>query len=517
VYEEYCTRRLLVSEWMEGRKLSDCAPEQIRKVTPFAQEAFLVQLFEEGFFHADPHPGNLLLLDEPTEEGHSLALIDCGLMASINQEDRDDMISAVIHLANKDYASLVDDFIKLKILPADCNRAAIVPLMDKALSPYVKGGGAKKYEEELKKLYGMDDTIQSQIGGFQAMTQDALTVLNDIPFSIPPYFAILGRAIVTLEGIALTGDDAYGIIMESYPFIARKLLREDRPEIQRALQEVLYSGALTGETSALKFTRLLALLNNAAGSVGTQRGGAFVDLDAVPDDGLTLVDGIKFLLSDKAQSLRNLLETEVDSVVDIVARQILRKGVSEAIIAFAPPRPPVFPFVGNIFPQPPSFNDVPLPILLPGDGGRTASVGVLTINQFIDKLAPKLSQDEEIYALGIADGASEFFGQDAALSRLVRAEGVLSANSAKLVLSAARSGAFGQSELLSNGTVMQVLSGISSLLESFGVSGNEDEFTEILDALDDDERERLDEIVTEVVRRSLERAQSRVSDVPRIL
>merc|ERR1719253_1711332 len=111
--------------------------------------------------------------------------------------------------------------------------------MDKALSPYIKGGGAKKYEQELRNTYGMDE---SMVGGFQAMTQDALTVLNDIPFSIPAYFAILGRAIVTLEGISLKGNPDYGIIMESYPFIARKLMREDRPEIQMALQEVLYSG-----------------------------------------------------------------------------------------------------------------------------------------------------------------------------------------------------------------------------------------------------------------------------------
>ena len=84
-------------------------------------------------------------------------------MASIDQEDQDYMINAVIHLANKDYASLVDDFIKLNILPTDCDRAAIIPLMDKALTPYVKGGGAKKYEEELKKLYGMEeDNMSSQ-------------------------------------------------------------------------------------------------------------------------------------------------------------------------------------------------------------------------------------------------------------------------------------------------------------------------------------------------------------------
>ena len=55
-YDDLCTRRILVSEWMDGKKLSDATTEQIAEVTPLAQEAFLTQLFEVGFFHADPHP-----------------------------------------------------------------------------------------------------------------------------------------------------------------------------------------------------------------------------------------------------------------------------------------------------------------------------------------------------------------------------------------------------------------------------------------------------------------------------
>ena len=56
VYEDLCTRRILVSEWVDGKKLSECSTEEIAEVTPYAQEAFLTQLFEAGFFHADPHP-----------------------------------------------------------------------------------------------------------------------------------------------------------------------------------------------------------------------------------------------------------------------------------------------------------------------------------------------------------------------------------------------------------------------------------------------------------------------------
>ena len=80
----------------------------------------------------------------------------------------------------------------------------------------------------LARAQTYDFKNKGKVGGFSAMTQDALTVLNDVPFSIPGYFAILGRAIVTLEGVALTGDPDYALIMESYPFIASKLLNDGR-------------------------------------------------------------------------------------------------------------------------------------------------------------------------------------------------------------------------------------------------------------------------------------------------
>ena len=454
-------------------------------------------------------------LNSPTEDGAVVALIDCGLMAAIDPVDRDNMISAVIHLANKDYASLVDDFINLEILPTDSDRPTIIPLMDKALSPYVKGGGAKKYEAELMKLYGMEDTVQSKVGGFQAMTQDALTVLNDVPFSIPPYFAILGRAIVTLEGVALTGNPDYGIIMESYPFIARKLMSEDRPEIQKALQEVLYSG---NDNGSIKFNRLLALLNNAAGAVATQDGAAFVDLDAVPEDGLSFTDGLKFLLSDNAESLRNLLESEVDSIVDLTSRQILRQGFNEAVIALSPPRPPSLPFFGDIFPPSPKFDELRVPIILPSTNGNAASVGMLTLKEFKDIVSPKLSQDEEIYALSLSDAVGELFGKEAA--EFVRGESVLSIKSVQLVLGAVRSGILADSNVLNGDTAKSILENVGTLMNS--VAGSESESSmenklkTALSQLDDSERQRLDMITEEIVRRSIAKATERLENVPRL-
>merc|ERR1719217_807148 len=87
VYHELTSRRLLVSEWVDGIKLSDCEPEEIKELTKIGQEAFLVQLLQVGFFHSDPHPGNLL---RPHDQSKArLYLIDFGLVAQVRPEDKD--------------------------------------------------------------------------------------------------------------------------------------------------------------------------------------------------------------------------------------------------------------------------------------------------------------------------------------------------------------------------------------------------------------------------------------------
>ena len=87
VYDDLTSRRLLVSEWVDGLKLSDCEPDEIRELTKIGQEAFLVQLLQVGFFQSDPHPGNLL---RPTDQSKArLYLIDFGLVAQVRREGMD--------------------------------------------------------------------------------------------------------------------------------------------------------------------------------------------------------------------------------------------------------------------------------------------------------------------------------------------------------------------------------------------------------------------------------------------
>mmetsp|Transcript_14872 Transcript_14872/g.26710 ORF Transcript_14872/g.26710 Transcript_14872/m.26710 type:complete len:440 (-) Transcript_14872:310-1629(-) len=341
-------------------------------------------------------------LDDPSKG--RLCLLDCGLMASVEQEDMDTFVSAIIHLSNKDYKSLVDDFISLGILPADCNRSLVEPLMDKALTPYVKGGGAKVYEEELKKMYGMEDgDAGAAVGGFQAMTGDVLTVLNDIPFTIPPYLALLARAVVTLEGIALTGNPNYGIITEAYPFVARKLLKEDRPEVQRALVELLYGG--TDDSGRIQTTRLAVVLNSAMGVVARDSG-AFVDFDTLPDDSVGLKDALHYFLSPSAQSLRGLVLDEAVTATDLLLRQAARRGFRRIENTLAPPS-----FLSFLpLPEP---GTTPIPVLLPTAAGNP-SPAFLPPRDVVDTAAPPLNRDEEVYALSLVDLAKGLLGEDVA-------------------------------------------------------------------------------------------------------
>jgi len=548
VYPDYTTRRILVTEWVDGVKLSQCSPEEIRELISIGQEAFLIQLLQVGFFHSDPHPGNLLKMSD-TAKGQ-ICLLDFGLVAEVEQKDMDTMVSSVVHLANKDYASLVDDFIDLGILPPDTDRAKVEPLMDKALTPYVKGGGAKKYEEEIRRMYGLNDGAGAAVGGFQAMTQDVLTVLNDIPFTVPPYFALLARAVVTLEGIALIGDPDFKLVMECYPFVARKLLSEDRPEIQKALVELLYTSPQGG--NLFEGPRLRSLVNSAMGAVA-KTDGVFVDLDALPEEGVTLAEALKFLASDKSKSLRVLLESEAENAVDLLARQGIRKNAS-VIFTSSLLNPPSF-LPSELTSFLPKAQSIAHPMLLPivPQSSRaalsptsTTMVNDLTLSdlqlapamstweEVVEAAAPRLTREEELYALSLTDLVASTAGKD--ISTIVAGDAITeSASLVRVVASALRSpqiigdsqaAQFVRQLLPDDGQGMVASSFVSSFVESTSVvegppGGVEmhdtldaDAFLEqwvgALDELDDVEKQTLTQTATRILQRVALRTVARL-------
>lgn len=81
------------------------------------------QLLEVGLFHCDPHPGNLLKMHD--ESKGQLCILDFGLVTDIPADVRDIMVRATIHLANRDFSQLIEDFIDLEFLPPDVDRSKV--------------------------------------------------------------------------------------------------------------------------------------------------------------------------------------------------------------------------------------------------------------------------------------------------------------------------------------------------------------------------------------------------------
>ena len=273
IYQEATSRRVLTMEWIDGVKLTNLEAVRDMGVNPdemveVGVNCSLQQLLEHGFFHADPHPGNLLAL----EDGR-LCYLDFGMMSEVSRESRTGLIQAVVHLVNRNFNKLSRDFVTLGFLAEDVNLEPIVPAFESVFSQAIEMGVSK-----------MD---------FKSVTDDMSGVMYKFPFRVPPYYALIIRSLVTLEGIALSVDPDFKILGAAYPYFARRLMEDPDPQLRQSLKEMLFDGEI------FRWTRLENLVSSAASQ-------ADLDLDTLLDQ---LLD---FLFSSRGGLLREQL---VDATV----------------------------------------------------------------------------------------------------------------------------------------------------------------------------------------------------------
>jgi aarF domain-containing kinase len=267
----------------------------------------LNQLLEVGFFHCDPHPGNLMKMDD-TSKGR-ICILDYGLMAEIPEKERKFMVAAIIHVGNKNFAALTEDYIELGFLPPDIDKSIVTPISERVLGPIIyNGGGANGIRE-----------LANDKANFQQVTQDLLKAQSEIPFSIPPFIATIARAIAILEGLALSVDPKYKIVMEAYPFVTRKLLKDSAQDTQQLLREVMYDSK--GRIQPQRFTVLM----NSALNIVNRNTNSFIDLNTPPENGAGLDQIIKFIISDNAGSIKKTLINECVEAGDLVLRESARR------------------------------------------------------------------------------------------------------------------------------------------------------------------------------------------------
>ncbi|WP_310551078.1 ABC1 kinase family protein [Paenibacillus glufosinatiresistens] len=220
IYWDYSSARVLTMEYVEGITLN--RPEELlaqsgdlKDIVQRTIEIMLKQIFIDGFFHADPHPGNLLLLPDGR-----LALIDFGMVGRISEETKDHLSGLVIALMRRNTDALVRAILRLGVVPEEVDRAALYEDMDALRDEYY-------------------DVPFSQIS-IGAALNDLFGVARRHRLSIPPELTLLAKTLLTLEGVAEGLDPSFSIIQMAEPF-GRKLLRQ-RFSGQR-IQRKLISGA----------------------------------------------------------------------------------------------------------------------------------------------------------------------------------------------------------------------------------------------------------------------------------
>ena len=241
VEKSFSSKKVITTSWIEGVKLKDRSEIEQNKLIPssFIRTGVisgLQQLFEHGYFHADPHPGNMFALRGGDQKNGNIAYVDFGMMDSISDFDRLTLIKAIVHLINNEFLLLAKDFQKLGFLSEDQDLELLV--------------------NPLKEVLG--DSLGKEVGNFnfKEITDKFSKLMYAYPFRVPSRFALIIRAVVSQEGLALRLDPEFKIVRIAYPYIAKKLLTDNSDEIVDILLEVIFD-----KDGRIQIDKLESLLN----------------------------------------------------------------------------------------------------------------------------------------------------------------------------------------------------------------------------------------------------------------
>ncbi|MEM6423585.1 MAG: AarF/ABC1/UbiB kinase family protein [Cyanobacteria bacterium P01_D01_bin.128] len=283
IYTQYTGQRVLTMEWIEGTKLTKIDELEQQGIDAsylieVGVQCSLRQLLEHGFFHADPHPGNLLA----TPDG-KLAYLDFGMMSEVKPYQRYGLIEAIVHMVNRDFDGLAQDYIKLEFLTPETDLRPIIPALANVFNNALGASVAEL--------------------NFKSITDEFSSLMYEYPFRVPAYYALIIRSLVTLEGIAINVDPDFKVLSKAYPYVSKRLLSDSSPELRASLKDLLF------KDGRFRWNRLENLLRNAKDSED-------YDLSRVLDQTLD------FLFSERGEFIRIGIANEIVKQVDVFGRNL---------------------------------------------------------------------------------------------------------------------------------------------------------------------------------------------------
>lgn len=236
VYWRYTSSRVLTLEYLPGIKVSqyealEAAGIDRKVIARQGAEAYLHQLLHDGFFHADPHPGNIAVSGEG-----ALIFYDFGMMGRIKSNIREGLMQTLFGIAQKDGGRVVDSLVELG-----------------ALSPSDDMGPVRRSVQYMLDHF-MDKPFENQ--SVASISEDLYELAYDQPFRFPATFTFVMRAFSTLEGVGKGLDPDFSFMEVAKPYAMELMTNGNGSEGNSFLNELSRQAAQVG-SSALGLPRRL--------------------------------------------------------------------------------------------------------------------------------------------------------------------------------------------------------------------------------------------------------------------
>lgn len=220
IYWDYTTKRVITMEFINGVKVTDVvaitkAGFSAKQINELMHRTYFKQLLEDGFFHADPHPGNLLVMSDGR-----LAFFDFGMVGEISPKLQQQMVSSFFHLLEKDFNGLVDDLIALEFLKPEVNIA--------------------EFRNVVRDMFERKIALNLSEVKFKELTYELGEIIYKYPFSTPAAFSFIMRALMTLEGISIQVNPSFNFLEVARPYASDFLFRKDSAMLRQQVWDSLH-------------------------------------------------------------------------------------------------------------------------------------------------------------------------------------------------------------------------------------------------------------------------------------
>lgn len=260
IYEDYSTDRILVMEDVTSIKVNDYerlekAGISRRAVAKRLMTSYLQQVFDERYFHADPHPGNLFVYPLPVEEGQTfgeegrpfyLIYVDFGMTGRLTPQIVDGLVSTLIAVVSRDARRLIQSYQELDLLlpSADLDR----------LEEATKAAFDQVWGMSLDDMRNVDYEVIEKLGS------EFYDLLFDMPFQVPQNFIYLGRTMGILSGMCTALDPQFNPWQELQPY-SEKMMRmraRDGSSVGSSLLTSLFGANNLFEAGSKMLTRAVS-------------------------------------------------------------------------------------------------------------------------------------------------------------------------------------------------------------------------------------------------------------------